>query len=165
MKPFRPDQETVELMARSIHENYRDGHDLEHDHPANKTWDALDDRLKAQNRDQARDNLAKLAEQGIAVVPEDQVGPDDERLGSDELDELVELLARYEHDRWAAQKRAQGYVFGKPRNDDPEKGALLHPDLEPWSELEEPVKEKDRQPIRQIPVVLAGVGLAMVRQA
>ena len=66
-----------------------------------------------------------------------------------------------EHDRWSHQKREQGYRFG------PElilEGAdLRHPSLLPWDELPASEQEKDLAPIRQIPVVLAAAGLAIIR--
>lgn len=56
------------------------------------------------------------------------------------LSELIELLARNTHEIWASQRIADGWTYGKERND------LLkeHPGLVPYEELSESEKEYDR---------------------
>mgnify|MGYP002562094528 CR=1 FL=1 len=56
------------------------------------------------------------------------------------LAELIELLARNTHEIWASQRIADGWSYGKERND------LLkqHPGLVPYEELSEAEKEYDR---------------------
>lgn len=154
--PMPPDH-LVETMAQAIHRNYRDANaeTLGPDHPANRPWEALDPKLRAQNRHQARDNVAKLALLGIEVVQADEATTDGVELTADQVEEL----ARLEHDRWADQKRQQGYRYGPVRVDDgPD---LRHPDLKAWDELDEGVRDKDRSPIEAFGTVLAEAGLAM----
>jgi hypothetical protein len=153
-----PGDELIEAMARRIHDNFlqtRRGVEAE-THPALRAWDELSEPLRAQNRDQARDNLVKLHKVGLRVVPADQAG--DARVELD--DSYVDRLAHLEHDRWARQKQRQGYRHGEERVDDgPD---LRHPDLKAWDELSEDVKDKDREPVRKIAEVLAAAGLATV---
>jgi hypothetical protein len=157
------DDGAVDIMARGIHEQY-----LQHnedsapaDHPAKKPWEDLDDAHKSQNRNQARDNIVKLRENGYDVVPAAVANPD---VAVDSLpEELVDELASKEHDRWARQKRAQGYEYGEryiDKGDD-----LRHPDLKAWSDLEDHVRDKDRAPVRNIPLICSLAGFAIERRS
>lgn len=144
-------------MAKAIHANYLADQMVEQveGHPAMKPWDALDEGLRAQNRSQARDNLAKLRSIGLRVVP----GEAESGRGAGLSPEQVERLARLEHDRWAHQKGTQGYRYGPERIDDgPDK---RHPDMREWSELSGHVRDKDRTPIRRMIDVLATAGFTV----
>ena len=59
---------------------------------------------------------------------------------SQELSDLTELLACNAHDNWAAQRIADGWVYG-PARDDAKK---QHPCLIPYEELPESEKAYDR---------------------
>ena len=59
---------------------------------------------------------------------------------SPDLAELVESLARNNHDHWARKRIDEGWRYGVKRND-PEKE---HPDLVPYEQLSESEKEYDR---------------------
>jgi hypothetical protein len=72
---------------------------------------------------------------------------------------MLEMLAQLEHRRWMAEKQLAGYVYGEERDED----LMTHPDLVPWEMLSEPVREKDRDAIRQLPDMLALQGLQIVR--
>lgn len=152
-----PPDETIEVMAQAIHEHYLTEQAEQTNLPALRPWAELDERFRAQNRDQARDNILKLHSLGLKVVAAGLLSVDAVRLG--EAD--IERLGIAEHDRWSHQKREQGYRFGPELILD---GAdLRHPSLLPWDELPASEKEKDVAPIRQIPAVLAAAGLAITR--
>ena len=57
-----------------------------------------------------------------------------------ELYELTERLAEYNHDAWAQQRISEGWTLGDQRNDE----LKLHPDLVPYELLSEGEKEYDR---------------------
>lgn len=59
---------------------------------------------------------------------------------SEELLELVELLAENTHDNWAAGRIAEGWTYGPVRNDE----LKQHPCLVPYNELPDSEKEYDR---------------------
>lgn len=59
---------------------------------------------------------------------------------SEELLELVELLAENTHDVWAKGRMDEGWTLGPVRNDE----LKQHPCLIPYSELPESEKEYDR---------------------
>ncbi len=57
-----------------------------------------------------------------------------------ELQALTERLAENAHDLWAAQRLAEGWSYGRQRDD----AKKLHPCLVPYAELPESEKEYDR---------------------
>ena len=59
---------------------------------------------------------------------------------SEELLELVELLAENTHDNWAAGRIAEEWIYGPVRNDE----LKQHPCLVPYNELPDNEKEYDR---------------------
>jgi hypothetical protein len=69
-------------------------------------------------------------------------------------DDEVEVMARLKHDRWVAERRRGGRRPG-PR--DPQRRTT--PYLVPWEELAEEIREYDRLFVRQLPRLLASVGL------
>ena len=152
-----PSDETIEVMALAIHEHYLAEQAEQANLPALRPWAELDERFRAQNRDQARDNISNLHSLGLSVVAAGLLSSDPVQLGEVDLANMGVA----EHDRWSHQKREQGYRFG------PElilEGAdLRHPSLLPWDELPASEQEKDLAPIRQIPTVLAAAGLAITR--
>lgn len=67
---------------------------------------------------------------------------DVEGIGIDEeLIELTEALAEDSHEVWALRRKAEGWTFGKERNDREKK----HPDFRPYADLPESEKEYDRE--------------------
>jgi hypothetical protein len=59
---------------------------------------------------------------------------------SEELLQLVELLAENTHDNWSAGRIAEGWTYGTVRNDELKQS----PCLVPYNELPENEKEYDR---------------------
>ena len=58
----------------------------------------------------------------------------------EELEGLVEQMSKNVHDVWAETRIAQGWTYGKQRNDE----LKTHPCLIPYEELPEEEKEYDR---------------------
>ena len=146
-----------EKLARAIHEKYRqeqEGKSPPED-PAMQPWEALPEDLKESNRQQADQIPEKLKLVGRCLRP----AANAKSAGIGLTPEELETLARLEHDRWMAQKLAQGWTYG-PVKDSARK---LHPSLVPWEDLPEAEKDKDRQPVQNIPEFLAAVGLEVYR--
>ena len=59
---------------------------------------------------------------------------------SEELNELVEKMARNVHEVWAQSRISQGWTYGPERND----ALKHHPCLVPYEELPEVEKDYDR---------------------
>ncbi len=67
------------------------------------------------------------------------IDTEDIELG-DELDRLIEEMAKNVHENWAELRLAQGWKYGTERNDE----AKLHPCLVNYEDLPESEKEYDR---------------------
>jgi hypothetical protein len=72
---------------------------------------------------------------------------------------LVDELARAEHERWMADARAQGYVYGPERHDE---APRTHPDLVAWGALDERDRAKDNIRFTHAPRLLARLGYEIV---
>jgi hypothetical protein len=171
--PFPPAER--EQIAASIHRRYRQDM-LRHQpaagssHPrdnafveATHEWPELCEELKESNRGQADHIATKLRSAGLWFRKRRATDRAAHR-SDPQLDQMIEELARAEHDRWVAEKRRQGWIPApsldrSDRDDD----LLLHNCLFPWEDLTEDLKEIDRQAVRQIPVHLAEAGYEIVR--
>jgi serine phosphatase RsbU (regulator of sigma subunit) len=65
----------------------------------------------------------------------------------------VETMARVEHIRWGWDKRLNGWVYGKIKDNEKK----THPGLLPYEILSESEKEKDRELVRLIPALLQDI--------
>jgi hypothetical protein len=150
------------LLARAKHEEYlreerARGHTAA-DNPSLVPWDELPEPLKESNRRFADGIGPKLEAAGCAIVP----AP----LGTAEAngfafsEEEVEELARVEHDRWAQDLIRDGW---KPTAGPKDPDARLHPLLVPWEQLPEAERDKDREPVRELPAMLARAGFRLYR--
>ncbi|MEV4455117.1 RyR domain-containing protein [Microbispora sp. NPDC049633] len=150
-------EDIYERLAQLIHHNYLQ-HELKKGNamgsaPAMVPWEDLAEDYRQANRAQARDIGNKLAAAGCTVAPRTGTGVE---LGDDPL---FETLAEREHERWMAERTAQGWTWDEQRDDE----AKHHPSLVPWERLPEEEKDKDRAVIREMGEVLAHCGLEIVR--
>jgi serine phosphatase RsbU (regulator of sigma subunit) len=65
----------------------------------------------------------------------------------------IETMSKLEHERWAWQKRLSGWTYATERDNQYKK----HNCLVPYSELPELEKEKDRDQVKFIPVLLKAI--------
>ncbi len=147
----------LELLARGIHDSYRERRraTLAGDDASLADWDELPETLRTSNRDQAAHIADKLHVIGCGVVNYQGRTPPPFHF----TDEEIEHLARLEHDRWATERIRQGWKPGLKRD----AKAKTTPYLVPWEELSEPVRDLDRDAVREIPGQLARAGMAVVR--
>jgi hypothetical protein len=144
--------------------------------PSLVSYDDLPDHVKEQNEDFARDLPNKIESIGYEIV-RGSAG------GETIPDEVVELLAEQEHDRWARLKLRQGWSWGAERDDE----ASTHPDILPWRVLTEEEqtdrygadaaarignellaekeKNKDRVLVRTVANLLAANGYRVVKRS
>ncbi len=71
-----------------------------------------------------------------------------------DLGELVESLARNNHDNWALQRIGEGWRYGTARNDERKE----HPDLVPYHELPDSEREYDRRTVIDVLRALMALG-------
>lgn len=143
---------TTELLARAMHRVYleaRTGGPGAAD-PSLQPWDDLPEELRESNRDQAAHVAVKLAAIGQVI------GPLAEWDGSPRTftDAELETMARLEHDRWVRERRRGGWRPGVR-----DSARRTTPYLVSWEQLPEPIRERDRIFVRQLPDLLASVGL------
>jgi hypothetical protein len=147
----------VDRLAQTIHENYTDsiaaqGRDPERE-PAGRPWMQLGVSYREANRHQADHIWAKLAATDCRAVPEERV----ESFAFAPLE--AERLAVIEHLRWAADRYLDGWSYAPVRDN----ARKRHPQLIPYPELSEPMKDLDRFAVRGVPNLLARSGLGVVR--
>lgn len=149
-------RESLDEIARKVHDHYgakrvADGDNPEQ-FPAMRPWDQLSPEFREMNRQQADHIPVKLRAVGFRLATTDA----DAEVGRIELSEdEIEALAESEHARWCASRRLAGWRYGTTRDDK----RKLHPDLIPWSELDEKTREYDRAPVRNLPKLLNAMGL------
>lgn len=145
-----------ETIARAIHARYVEGQRRAGvDSGATVPWDQLAAPMQESNRRQAADIGRKLQSVGCVVEP----------LGDSTLPPVdftpneIETMARLEHERWMADRRADGWRPAVSRDD----GRKLTPYLVPYDDLPEDIKDLDRVFVRDIPVRLATIGFDVRR--
>lgn len=151
------DHAVVEQVAPAIHAVYlatKAGHANATDTPAARSaWAALSEADREANREQARNIPAKLALLRLEVVSLESPGSRELTLD----DPQIAFLARFEHDRWVAQKLNTGWTYGPERND----GLKHHPSIIPFDELSVAQQDLDREPARNVPNLLAHANLGV----
>ncbi|MGR9106858.1 MAG: RyR domain-containing protein [Gammaproteobacteria bacterium] len=144
-------------LAVIVHEYYRDSIAAQGrpfaGNPAAEPWNRLDESYRQASRHQADHMAAKAAAIDCRFVPEEESEffvfyPRE-----------VEQLARIEHERWSADRYLNGWKYG-PLRDNENK---IHPELIPYDQLSEPMKDLDRYTVRLMPALLGRKGLAIRR--
>jgi len=152
-------KDNTETIARAIHEDYlitqRDKSTK--NNLSLKPWDDLPYHLRDSSWQQAEHILRKLNRIGCTVHK--TVGDDIKMVNFSENE--VEVLAEMEHQRWKTERTLGGWVAGEIKNTTKK----ISPYLVPSSELPDEIKELDRQMVRNIPGLLARVGLEIHRQS
>ena len=153
----------TEALARAKHDEYRRAEArrgiTEEQNPSMRPWEEIPESLRESNRRFADGISKKLAASGCIVVPAPLADP--ERPGFAFTDEELEPLAIGEHDRWVADLRRDGW---QPTTGSKDPERKLHPLLVPWEDLSEDDKDRDRDPVREIPAMLAHAGFRIVRR-
>ncbi len=121
-------------------------------HSALIPYEELPEDEKEQNRQNVRDIANKLSLAGYVMRPARSHEHPYDFPGDD-----LEILSELEHERWIKDKLNAGWK-GAPKTDKEKK---LHKDLVAWANLPEKEKEKDREMVRGIPVILAKAGFAV----
>ena len=75
-----------------------------------------------------------------------------------EMLELTEQIAANVHDVWAQQRIAEGWKYGKERNDERKE----HPCLVPYEDLTESEKEYDRKTVMETLKVIELLGFKIM---
>ena len=158
--------ELLEKLAEAAHEVFCEGlRDLGYQlgprtnselktHDSLKPYQDLREDEKEANRDNVRDIANKLAAVGYVMMPARSNEPPFEFPGDD-----LDCLAEMEHERWMRDKEKHGWKWGEKTDKDKK----IHESLEPWEDLSEGERDKDREMIRGIPKILAKAGYAIIK--
>lgn len=151
-------QDLIERLAQVVHDQYLRtalaNQDRQGDRASLQSWEALPEPFRAASRAQAEDFGRKLRLIGCLLSP--RVGPADEHTltGAE-----VDLLARGEHERWLAERAAQGWRFGHQVDE----ARKEHPGMVSWQELPPVLRQPNYHAIRAMPAILADAGFRIVR--
>lgn len=152
----RPLLESMERLARAIHEDYIERQKQIGAHIfVAEEFDDLEASSRFSNLRQAMNIDKKLRQFGYALV--DQSSTDEAIVSLPK--ELVEKYAIEEHADWMAGKKRFGWVYNAVRDD-----KLKHHDcLLPWSELPLEQQEKDRNAARNVIRLADIAGMKVIR--
>jgi hypothetical protein len=79
---------------------------------------------------------------------------------TEDLNELREAIAENAHEVWAADRRAQGWIFGPHRNDE----AKETPCMVPYNQLPESEKDYDRNMAMKTLKLLKKLGYDLIKR-
>lgn len=113
--------------------------------------------LRESNKNQILDIPAKMHALGYRIVSKN--GADPARCETAFSNTEVEYLAQREHERWMQERLANGWKWAAARND----AAREHPDLLPYSQLPEALKDYDRDAVRGVIDILNAANLTITR--
>jgi voltage-gated potassium channel Kch len=142
-----------ELIARQKHADFL-REELEAGRTSDSTvpWERLGEEYKDSNRRFADGIGAALDAVGCAIAPAPLIDARGDLFRF--TDAQIELLAKREHDRWMADQLRDGWRYGAKKD----RAKKTHPLLVSWGDLNEDDQEKDRQPMRDLPEMLARMG-------
>ncbi len=139
-------QGQLDKTARTLHSNYlsalkvRDQQTI----PSHRSWDSLGESFRRANRraaDHAKtkfESLNVLGNFDLTNLPESM---------HEHLDSItIEKLSKVEHQSWMIDRLQGGWKFAEVRDD----RKRFHPNIAPYRELTEDVKELDREQIRSL---------------
>lgn len=151
-------QGTSELIARQRHQDWMQAR-LTEGKPSDATvpWDELREEYKEANRSFAAAVGTALAEAGCELAPAPlSIATEGDFTFTDAE---VEILARHEHEHWVQYMREDGWHLEAQKN----LTKRAHPHLVPWDQLPTDVRGADIEEMKNLPRILAAVGLKVYR--
>ncbi|MDV0441593.1 RyR domain-containing protein [Methanorbis furvi] len=137
----------TEFIAQAVHSRYA------HKHHKPIHWNELTPTQQDQNICQAAHHLIKFAILGYRICP----GEDPKKwnqLQQQLTTEGISFLAELEHNRWWAVMLANGWHLNERRDDQ----QMLHPDMIPYSCLNQEAKQKDIDAFESIQMIYQKTG-------
>jgi hypothetical protein len=154
--PDAVENETLDVLARRIHEEFRrlriaEGRNAAED-PSLSAWETLDPALRNSNRQQADHIPVKLRAVGCEMADRDEARRA-QRLTAFSPDEIA-MLARMEHARLVAERKIAGWKHG-PHKDVERK---ISPQLVAWNDLPDEMRATHIDAVEHIPALLEAIG-------
>ncbi len=142
--------ESLDDLAKTIHNDYitklKETNKLQKDKETHQKWNLLPDEIKDRNRMQADHIDLKLRSLGCEKVNIDSP----KEIYDWSNDSRLEALSKAEHNRWMAYMYYKGWKLGDVKDEQKK----THPDLIPYEDLEDYIKQYDRNTIKNIPYLL-----------
>ncbi len=126
------------------------GQDMPPESPALRPWADLADDYRDANRAQVADLPNKLFLLGYELAPSHGISAAEMQITPQQL----EQLSIREHIRWMTERARQGWVYGAVRDN----ARKHHPSIIPWDDLSEGEKQKDRDTVINLPVLIEKAG-------
>lgn len=143
-----------EQLARAMHEDHiarTGGGDGYH-----RSWDVLTDDDRESSRRSADGIVDSVTALGYELLPLRHWGRVTMPFTVEELDQLAER----EHERWKAEREADGWSYGETRDNDLKKNPLLLP----WDQLSVDARAQNIDGIQAMPGVLARAGFEVLKR-
>ncbi|AWX31711.1 RyR domain-containing protein [Methanosphaera sp. BMS] len=138
----------VRLLTFKMHEFYNKTHDA-------KGFEELPEYIKYSNYRQADFLVKMLGELHYKIVSKDTDGETVDKFD----DEVLEYLARREHDAWYKLRINLGWKYGKKRDDN----LKTNPNLVPWKELDDKHKNTNKNTFSHLPQMCDEIGLKIIK--
>jgi hypothetical protein len=158
------DIEKYDTIAKYIHSSFSINEDSDYTN-AEAMWEGLSDAERDWNRWPARHFHIKLRVIGAKIVPINNPGvPFDLSTVSEEM---RNLLAQMEKNRWNAEKWLTGFIPGRYQEDKKLEKFLkselkVHPALRSWEEISEKERIKDTYAFNNIHEILKKANLKII---
>ena len=125
--------------------------------PEYGSYDLQPDHLKNSGLERIESTPGKLEILGYRIVPAGSCYPEQRVLAFTPSE--IECLAVLEHRRWLSERTAAGWTFSPTKDIAAKRSSYLLS----WEELPDIAREWNRSSIRDIPTLLATVGLAIAK--
>lgn len=146
-------------IARVIFENYSAHVAADGDEVKYRDFDAQPFAYRYSNYAQAAGFVSHIWRLGLELVSVNRCNPE-ELL--DEFDESqIELLSRWEHERWMEERLQTGWTLGETPDGRSDPQRRISPSLVPYDELDEKMRSYDEAPMRQMIPILRSRGLGI----
>ncbi|MBN2442907.1 MAG: SpoIIE family protein phosphatase [Spirochaetales bacterium] len=120
-----------------------------------KEYDDLSADIKSSNLDSAHHITTKLLSIGYTI---EEGNSETEQILLHVSTSDIETMAKMEHERWAWEKRLSGWTYAPERNNKNKE----HNCLVPYKELPELEKEKDRDQVKRVPILIKAINYKVV---
>jgi hypothetical protein len=154
-------RDAQEVLGMALHERYVEQcharGDTRERNPLLVVWSELPEEFRDSNRRQGASIETKLRAAGYEIrrltdwdAPRHEFTPEE-----------IEIMSRMEHERYVKEKTDAGWSYAPG-----DKNATLktNPTLVSWDQLSDKEKDKDRTAVREIPRLLASIGLQVWRK-
>lgn len=155
--------EIEDLIARSIFENYNTHLRERGERVKHPVFDRQPADLMHSNYAQAAGFVSHVWRLGCEIVDNSDGSRKDVLDHFD--DEEIEILARWEHERWTAERKEVGWRYGETGDGRSDPAKRLSPSLKPYDELDDAMKEFNRRPMREMIGILREHGLGVRRRS